>query len=146
MIVTLPALTPVTVPVLLTVATAVLPLVHVPPPVALLKVVVAPSHTELDNGDIAAGVIVTVTSLVTEQPAPFVYDIRAVPADTPVTRPVPLPTVATVVLLLVHAPPGLASERVTLYPVHMLTGVDGVIAAGFALTVNDAVTKQLPTE
>ena len=40
-----PAVTPVTTPVLLTVATAVLPLVQMPPEVASVRVVTAPTHT-----------------------------------------------------------------------------------------------------
>ena len=40
----MPADTPVTTPLLLTVATAVLLLLHTPPTVALLKVVVDPTH------------------------------------------------------------------------------------------------------
>ena len=43
--VALPAATPVTTPVEPTVATAVLPLLHVPPPVELLKGVVNPAQT-----------------------------------------------------------------------------------------------------
>ena len=63
-----------------------------------------------------------------------------VPAETPVTRPVP-DTVATVVLLLLHVPPATASVRDMVIPVHRaagpVTGADG-------LTVIVLLAVQLP--
>ena len=52
--VAVPPETPVTTPVLLTVATDVLLLLHTPPPLALLRCVVAPGHT-VSEPVIAAG-------------------------------------------------------------------------------------------
>ncbi len=54
--------------------------------------------------------------------------------------PVPAPTVATPGLLLVHAPPPLASFSVVLAPTQ--TPVVPVIAAGNGLTVSTLVAKQ----
>lgn len=49
------------------VAIAVLPLVHVPPPVKLESISDDPVHTVDDNGVIAAGAEMTVTILTDEQ-------------------------------------------------------------------------------
>ena len=57
----------------------------------------------------------------------------AVPPDMPVTTPEPLPTVAIVVLLLVHVPPPVASLNVVVKPTH--TDVIPVIVAGRGFTV-----------
>ena len=66
--VTVPAVTPVTIPVLApTDAVPVLLLLHVPPVVAELSVVTAPVHT-VDAPDIAAGNGLTVTTAITRQP------------------------------------------------------------------------------
>ncbi len=69
MILAVPLLAPVTEPVLLTVATDVLPLAHVPPVVASAKVIEEPTHTAPEP-DMATGVVLTVTIAVTEQPVP----------------------------------------------------------------------------
>jgi hypothetical protein len=50
-----------------TVATEVLPLVHIPPPTASLKARAVPVQTT-GEPDIAEGVMLTVTGVVTEQP------------------------------------------------------------------------------
>ena len=62
-----PADTPETIPVVPIVATPVLALVHVPPPVASASVVVAPVQT-VRVPVMAAGVVLTVTILVAKQP------------------------------------------------------------------------------
>ena len=67
MIVAVPALTPVTIPVLPTVAAALL-LLHVPPPGLHVRVVVAPSQT-VAVPLMLAGDERTVTTAVCEQPA-----------------------------------------------------------------------------
>lgn len=68
--VTLPAVMPLTVPVVApTVATDVLLLVHVPPGVAFVKVVVEPIQTDEERGLMAGGAAMTVTGFVTEHPA-----------------------------------------------------------------------------
>jgi hypothetical protein len=63
-----------------------------------------------------------------------------VPLDTPPATPVPEPTVATEVLLLLHEPPEVALVSVVVLPIQML--VDPPIAAGLALTVTVVVTRQ----
>jgi len=60
-----------------------------------------------------------------------------VPAETAVTTPAPVPTVATVVVLLDHVPPVVVLTNVTVAPAH--TGTDPVIATGELLTVTTAV-------
>ena len=136
-----PAETPVTVPDVPTVATAVLLLVHTPPPTPLVSIADEPTHTDDDTGEIAVGVVSTVTILVAEQPF-TVYDIAAVPAVIPVTVPV-LPTVATPVAPLLHVPPGVGSVSDAVAPTQILT-VPGLMAEGLGLTVTVAVTKQVP--
>jgi hypothetical protein len=65
----------------------------------------------------------------------------AVPAATPVTIPVE-PTVAIVVLLLLHVPALVASAKPVVNPVH--TTFVPVIAAGNGFTVTVAVTLPQP--
>ena len=62
----------------------------------------------------------------------------AVPAVTPVTIPVP-PAVATEEVLLPHAPPGIASLKVVVLPVHMLVVP---VIADKGLTVSVFVATQ----
>ena len=62
----------------------------------------------------------------------------AVPAETPVTTPAVATTVAIAGRLLVHVPPGVASESVVVVPTHIpVAPVMGDI--GFTLTVLVAV-------
>ena len=61
------------------------------------------------------------------------------PADTPVTTPVPGTTVATVVVLLLHVPPP-TSLKVVVDPTH--TDTVPVIEDGNGLTVTTVVAKQ----
>ena len=108
---TFPADTPVTTPdvgeaIVPTVASAVLPLLHVPPDVASVNVVVRPIQTLTPNkGRILAGAVLTVTTAVVKQPVESVYVLTVVPGDTPFTIPEVDPTVATESVLLVHVPP-----------------------------------------
>ena len=51
----------------------------------------------------------------------------------PLTTPVPLPTVAMLVALLLHVPPANASVSVVVYPVH--TVFDPPMAPGIGFTV-----------
>ena len=64
-----------------------------------------------------------------------------VPADTPVTRPVPA-IVAAVVLLLLHVPPMVASVSGVVEPTH--TVAVPVIAGGPEVTFTVTVDIQLP--
>jgi hypothetical protein len=61
-----PEATPDTVPAV-TVATAVLPLLHVPPVVPSVSVAVVPVHILADDGEIASVPAIMVTAFVTEQ-------------------------------------------------------------------------------
>ena len=109
----LPAVTPVTTPDVLTVATAVLSLLHAPvPPLNTTELAVYVAEPPIHTGDepvteamLAFGLMVTETDWLTVPPQPpvMVYMMFALPAVTPVTTPDVL-TVATDVLLLLHAP------------------------------------------
>ena len=67
------------------------------------------------------------------------------PAATPPTTP-EVPTVASATLLLLHAPPGVASFKVMFEPTQTVDG-EGVIPAGDALTVIGKVAIQpVPTK
>ena len=131
--VVVPGPTPVSTPVkVLIVAADKLLLVHVPPP-ASDKVNEPPTHVELPPV-IAPGSGLTITDVVILHPVlPKVYVIVGVPAETPVTMPVPMPIVAWEVLLLVQRPPVTASVRVVVDPAHTL--VVPPITAGNGLTV-----------
>jgi hypothetical protein len=68
-----------------------------------------------------------------------------VPEDTPVTTPVPLTTIATVVLPPDHVPPVVPSVNVIVEPAQ--NDVDVEIAAGVVLTVTIAIVVQpVPSE
>ena len=60
----------------------------------------------------------------------------------PVTTPVDAPTVATVVLLLLHVPPPVASESVVVRPEH--TVLVPFITKGSGFTVATAFAAQMP--
>jgi hypothetical protein len=125
------------------VAIAVLLLLHVPPGVVLVNVVLVPTHTLPSVGDIPAGVVLTVMALVTKQPvAVMVYVIVAIPVVTPFTTP-PAVTLATAALLLLHVPPGVALVQVVLSPIHI--DVDPpVIAPGVTFTVTSLTAVHVP--
>src|SRR3569833_1405932 len=103
-----PTATPVTTPVEpTTVAWLVVPLVHVPPPVAEMSVVVLKTQT-LEDPVIAAVKELEVTGSIENHPVPLVLVIVGVPAATPCTTPVVPMTVAWLVVPLVHVPPPVA--------------------------------------
>jgi hypothetical protein len=64
------------------------------------------------------------------------YVILAVPVATGVTTPVVAPTVAFVVLLLLHVPPEVALDSTDVLPIHMV--VTPVFAPGKLFTVTTA--------
>jgi len=66
--------------------------------------------------------------------------ITDVPDNTPVTFPVPLPTVATAVLLLAQVPPVVPSVNVVVDPAQ--NGDDAEIPTGVVLTVTIVVAEQ----
>lgn len=110
-----PPFTPDMTPPPLTVATPVLLLLHVPPGVVLLNVVVCPIHT------VAVPVIVfgsglTVTVLVSEQDVGSVYTMFDVPGVNPVSIPEPIEIVAVAGVVLVHVPPAGIPVSVVVLP------------------------------
>jgi hypothetical protein len=150
-IVALPALTPVTAPPALTVATAVLLLAHVivrPVSTLLLASRVTAAPVDVAPTTILAGVSVAVTDATGAfdtviVAVPFTLSLVAVivalPALTPVTTPLPL-TVATAVLLLAHVTVRPVS---TLLPASRVTAVPAEVApttilAGVSVAVTDA--------
>jgi hypothetical protein len=134
-----PAATPETIPDEPTVATEAALLLHVPPDVASLKDMTEPAHTE-DEPEMAAGTVLTVTVAVAVQPDADVYVTIDVPVATPLTMPVALPIVATPMLLLLHAPPLVASVSVVAEPTHTPVAPD--TDAGDAITDVTAVAEQ----
>ena len=139
----MPADTAVTTPLLFIVATPVLLLLQVPPPVASARVVVAPTQRVTGvPGVIAAGLLFTVTVASASQ-LPIVYVIVAVPNVIPVTSPLPS-TVATPILLLLHVPPLTLLLSVVLVPMHT-DADDGEIVAGAVFTVTLLITVQPAT-
>lgn len=130
--VAVPPATPVTTPPELTDAVPAALLVHVPPGVALVSVVVAPWHTLTGvAGPIAAGAEFTVTIRVDVHP-PVVYEMTAVPADTLLTTPAA--TVATPGDPLAHTPPAGVADSVVLLPRH-IDAVPVMAAAGAVMVI-----------
>ena len=121
----LPAVIPVTLPVLLTLAMVGSALVQVPPMVASLRAAVAPAQMVIVPVIAATvGIAFTVSVVVTVvlqpvDPSVTLYPIVAVPAVRPVTTPDVL-IVAVVGALLLHVPPGVASASVVVLPAHSL--------------------------
>lgn len=66
------------------------------------------------------------------------------PAAAPVTMPDAVPTVATVVLLLVQVPPPVVLDSVAVVPEHIDNAPDGVMATGVVYTVT-VITALQPT-
>ena len=140
MIVVVPAIPLVTIPLAEPiVATADVPVLQVPPGTASLSVMLLlPEHT-LAKPDIAPGMPVTVTDIVAAARQPVEYVMSVVPpVPVPVTTPETEPTVATVVLLLVHVPPAVASLKVMLAPEH-IAATAGDMATGVPRTVTECV-------
>jgi hypothetical protein len=158
MILHVPAATPVTRPVdELTVATAVLLLLHDPvPPLNTIPLAVYVAVPAIQSGlvpmtdvTLALALIVIDCSAVFVPPQPpvIVYIILHVPAATPVTNPVDEFTVAKAVLLLLHDPvPPPNTTPVVVYvavpPVHngLVPITDVTLTAGVTVTVCVAVT------
>jgi hypothetical protein len=132
--VALPLLTPVTTPLLVTVATALLLLLHVPPDVGD-NVVVVPTHIVVGPVTLTVGFPFTVTAVVALEIHPVELLVKvnvALPAVLPVTIP-PLVTVATALLLLLQVPP-IDGESVVVASTHI--GFGPVIeTVGLSFTV-----------
>jgi hypothetical protein len=98
------------------VATEGVPLVH-RPPVILLDNVEEPPTQLVNVPDIVPALSVcTVTIFVAKQPPETTYEIRDVPAETPVTVPVDDPIVAMPVDTDVQVPPEVAFTSVVEFP------------------------------
>ena len=107
----LPAATPVTTPLLVTVATPGLLLTHVPPdaPPVFVSVVFAPIHIDDEPLNVPAATDAAIDISFCELTGPLqpatVYVIIVLPAAIQLISPVPAFTVAILVLSLLHAPP-----------------------------------------
>lgn len=88
---------------------------------------------------IADGNGLTVTVLVAATPQPVLYVITVIPAPTPVTTP-KLLMVATLVLPVLHNPPGVVLLKAVVKPAHIIAVP--VITDGTELTVTGAVVIQ----
>lgn len=145
--VTAPAATPNTWPVVLTEAIEVFPELQVPPVTGSVNVVELPLHT-VEAPDIvpADAVLVTVIGEVAT-PVPQVpvtaYEITAEPTETPNTVPVVL-TDATEELLDVHTPPDTPLVSVAEAEIHNVVGPDMVPADGAPFTVIGQVANAVP--
>lgn len=134
----MPAATPLTSPVVIfTVAMVVFPLVHAPPVVALLRIVVAPTHT-LGVPNITPGTGLTVTVEVLRHPVESLYVTVAVPTERPEIPPEnDIIGPVTKGAEDVHVPPVVALLSIPVVPVH--SDVIPVIGKGLGWTVTAAV-------
>ena len=82
----------------------------------------------------------TVITVAIWQPVASVYVMLTLPPATPVTIPLAEPTVAIIVLLLVHVPPVGVELNVIVAPGHTVPGP--VIVLGSAFTVIGVTMKQ----
>ena len=105
-------------------------LVHTPPVVVLDSVIVPPAQT-VEGPVIDVDNEVTEMTFVARQPLPSLYVMVVVPSAIPVTTPDVKPIVATALLLLLHVPPDVESERVIVDPTQTVEGPE----IGFALAV-----------
>jgi hypothetical protein len=142
-----PALTPVTIPVVPTVAAAVFTLLHTPPVVLAVRVVVAPTQTvllPLMVPDVGAAITATYL-LATEVPQALVtvYLMLSSPVATPVTMPVVV-TVAKLVFMLLQVPPVPVVVRVVMPPTHTLLAPLMVPALGVVLTIILVMAPAVP--
>lgn len=136
--VTDPVDTLVTNPAFVTVATALLLLIHVPPEVGL-KVMVAPKQSVAD-GTLTVGCCIVTDAVVLLQPVAVSVNVNVtVPANTPVTKPA-FVTVATVLSLLTQVPP-VDGVKFMVAPTHNV--VDGALTVGCCI-VTEAVVLLHP--
>ena len=143
--VTVPALTPVTDPP----ETIALPLLasHAPPATASVNVIFDPTVTEDGPVIVPADVAFTVTTIVVlnaPQLPVTVYHMVTVPLLTPVTTPAEL-TVAMPVLVLLHVPAGIISDKEVVPLTHTVVDPDmGPGPPEPALTVTTVVAYVMP--
>jgi hypothetical protein len=110
-----------------------LKLVHVPPGVAELNVVVEPTQTFIVPVIGAAMGFTVIDTNVLQPVAGSEYSMTVAPVVTGVTVPVVDPMVATAVVPLLQVPPDVRSIKVTEEPIQTLPGP--IITDGNALTV-----------
>lgn len=138
MIVVVPGVRPAKIPVVAPIEPiAGAELLQVPPVVASVSNVVVPVQTA-NAPPIAAGNGLTVFRIVVKQPVPSVYDIAGVPADTPVTTPVPGTTDPSDGLLLLQVPPAGVEFNVVVRPTHSLAIPVMFAGVGLTVTIIDA--------
>jgi hypothetical protein len=144
LIVSTPDAIPVTTPELFTVASEVNTLLHVPPEVVSVRVILEPTHTEFGPVIVPAlvGVLPTVIVLVAfvvPQTLVFEYVMTAVPGLTPVTTPVLL-ILATAVLLLLQVPSVAVSVSKMVEPVQTNERPEMALSTGAVFTVTSVPT------
>lgn len=147
MIIEVPGAMPLTTPPELIEATDRLPDVHEPPLVAFASVVVPPGQS--DSVPVIGIAAFTVTVWVTKdepQVLEIVCVISAVPADTPLTTAVLLPTDATAVFDDDHVPPPTEPDSEMVKPMVTAVAPDMVPADGAPLTVSTEVRRQPAAE
>ena len=111
---------------------------HVPPGVGSVSVVVLPTHMLLPT--MAPGEGLTVIVFVLKQPNPSVNVTVLVPAETPVTMPSVEPISSEVdIRSLDQKPAPEVSVRVTVVPIHTVDGPNGTEGAGVIVTVEMAL-------
>ena len=135
----MPADNPDIVPVVEPIVIFVAGLLHVPMPEASVNVVEDIGHT-LSVPDMEDGTDDTVTVAVAIQPVFKVYVIVVVPKPSDVTKPVPVPTLATPELELVHVPPAGRSDNKVVPGLQIIKLP--VIVDGNELTVATVVAMQ----
>ena len=139
----MPRDTPVTSPVVLTVAMLTSLLLHAPPVAVSTSVVVPPTHTVEDPViTLLVELAPTVIARETKQPVGKLYVSMPTPEDIPVTTPEAMPTVKTAEELDDQMPPAVASISVMELPTHTVVGPE--IAAGAGLTVTVMVAVPVP--
>jgi hypothetical protein len=137
-----PAAKPVTIPDVPTEAFELLLLQLPPGEPDDTSVIVAPTDTDVGPLNVPAfGIAVTVTVFLVLQPVALrVNDMFAVPAATPTTMPVVVPTVAKLTLPLLHVPEPLESDNVIVEPVQTFDGP--LIGSGLEIIVTVVVAIQ----
>ena len=150
LIVSIPAVTPVTTPVAETFALALV-LLNVPPVVALVSVMLAPVHT-LEGPDIVSTAVIALTmirfiAIADPHELDTVYLIVSMPADTPV---ITLSAVVANPIRLLHTPPAIDALSVVDAPTHKVvapvivpaTGSGDIVITDLAVSVPQPVVAR----
>jgi hypothetical protein len=131
-----PSVLAVTIPTRSTEATEGLPLLHVPPLIALVSVVADPKQISCELPVIAGGVGLMLTLSIFLHPPGSRYVIVAVPTFKPVNTPVVAFIGDVAILLLLQVPPLAVLPSVTVVPTQ---STDGPVIAGAVVIVIPAV-------